>query len=575
MPRPADPASGERAEKRARAEPAAAQVVHALQLPDALMSDVFNLLGLRESWPLRAVCRRWRKVIQDMQWGSFELRVDQSGAAVQDSLSAIFERRKLRLSPGASVSLRSELEPIVCTTDDAEDDAEDDARETVSAAAAAAARQSHRRAAEATCGLLAAITRSHAGPAQPRRVIIELVKGYFPMSEDFVCVYLLGVLRALRPPEGAASGSGSGLESLSVGLVSKEPVRWPLPGWAPMPWPQPEELGAALAPLGALRSLDLYFDHLDVGVGPGHAAVIAASCPLLRTVALGPSGGASDRATLAELAPLARLESLALVDLGRTEADSMSDGLDALSYGAASRTLRTITVTSRCAYQAGAFPSRSADAFFASVRFSEGLALALRRMRRLESFAALEVRCDSTPLASIPALGDIASLRELSLDFGGFRHDPDHGALALRAVAEALSRLPRLERLWAHLWPFDIGPEDVAAFLGSAGVKRTLAGLDLVLNGPLEEAEAEAILALPALQRVSLGFYLGDYTLSIRPFEILLEGLRPQVAASVNLKCFEFPDDDDVAIDEAANTIAKMFAARQPAPAAAATHPHA
>eukprot|EP00741_Cyanophora_paradoxa_P024942 tig00000056_g24076.t1 len=159
--------------------PQAAPAIDAL--PDAILSDVLKTLGLRAGWPLRGVCRRWRRVAEDTPWPSLELRFRSGGggpapapaAAASDAsgagprpnasggdrfeeacgaLSTLFEQRKLRLAGGASVALRPELAPGPSRR----------------AADVAEARQRHRGALEAACRLLAAITRSYyanCGPA--------------------------------------------------------------------------------------------------------------------------------------------------------------------------------------------------------------------------------------------------------------------------------------------------------------------------------------------------------------------------------------------------------------------------
>eukprot|EP00741_Cyanophora_paradoxa_P000037 tig00000057_g35.t1 len=331
-------------------------------VPDAVLSGVFKALGPRASWPLRRVCGRWRRVVEEMEWASFELRikaadVDMSRAAAHeaseqgdesayDVLSALFERRRLRLSAGASVSLRPELSRLVAFD-------RNDGRSV------AAAHQIHRRRVEAACGLLRAIARSHSGPSQPREVSIELMRDMQDISDDvddrelaiiaarqvdkdFLRSYLLGVLSALQPAEGAASSS---LESLSVsfnsGLFKEFGVTFG-EGLEEMrsktrPWPAPADLRAALAPFAQLRSLSLFFGVYDKGAQPEAAEAIAGACPLLRSVRL----LARDEAVLAAFAPLAHLQQLAVI-FSTFGAPDVSDGVVALADGPAGQSLQSI-----------------------------------------------------------------------------------------------------------------------------------------------------------------------------------------------------------------------------------------
>eukprot|EP00741_Cyanophora_paradoxa_P000059 tig00000057_g56.t1 len=344
-------------------------------LPDALLGDVFKALGPQASWRLRGVCRRWRRVVEETEWASFELRIkaadvdvsppaaaadaasgagpEQSDESAYGALSALFERRRLRLSAGASVSLRPELSRLVPF-------------DRISERSRDAAEQIHRRRVEAACSLLSAIARSasHSGSAQPREVSIEFFKSteYLFCDHDsdvdeaveaarclvrqvgrgFVRDSLLEALRALRmrPPDGAASA----LESLSVGFgCSSATGREASANF--IPWPAAAELRAAFAPFSQLRSLSLFFGDLDDGAVPEGAAAAAAACPLLQSIRVCARRD-SESGVLAALAPLAHLERIALVSTSAVYSD-LTGGLVALADGAAGKCLRSIAFVTK------------------------------------------------------------------------------------------------------------------------------------------------------------------------------------------------------------------------------------
>eukprot|EP00741_Cyanophora_paradoxa_P017028 tig00020951_g16447.t1 len=205
---------------------------------------------------LGTLVKRWRQVIEQTEWPDVDLRI------------------KLRLG-GASLCLRVELP---------------------SGPFAIAGADSGMM--FAVCRLLAAITTSGSRSVLPRpkQAVVELLGGPCPFDFDvddedreavdysgFVSAYLLGVLRALRPAEGAAST----LESLSVGITHEEfarPRYLGYPGRSPYAWPRANELQAALAPFGQLHTFTVSFNGSDSGVGPDAAAAIANCCPLLRSL---------------------------------------------------------------------------------------------------------------------------------------------------------------------------------------------------------------------------------------------------------------------------------------------------
>eukprot|EP00741_Cyanophora_paradoxa_P010915 tig00020553_g10552.t1 len=510
------------------------------------MSDIFRALGLRTSWPLRGVCRRWRRVVEETEWANFELKGAaasgehaQSGESAYEAAAAMIEKRKLRLGGGASVTLRPEIVEVA--------DTEGDSRRSWEAGELA-----NRRTLEAARRLLAAIARSHSGssggPAQLREVTVEVCgnasesRDYSrQVDKDFVRAYLLGVLEALRPPEGAASG----LEGLSVGLTVADRGR----SGRFLAWPDAAELRAALAPFGALRSLTLSFEHSH-GCCPKAAAAIAAACPLLRALLVSPSFRAAG-GVLAALSRLAHLQRLTVVDERMSTRDGVSEGVAALAEGPAGASLAAVAFVRgewpAVPYRRGEFPRLSPEARYCFVGLSDEAWGALGRMPRLESFRSLRFGGESAAAAAL-AFGRLASLREarLIVSFCSATSDPDRTRATLRALADAIYSAPRLERLQLRLLSVPThnqaasprGPagEDVASLLGGAGVQRALAHLFLSLDRPLSGAEAAAIAALPALEDLRLCADIRPPApVDLRPYEVLRDGLRPEVAVRVNL----------------------------------------
>eukprot|EP00741_Cyanophora_paradoxa_P003724 tig00000093_g3619.t1 len=502
-------------------------------LPDAVVSEVFRSLGLQASWSLRGVCRRWRRIIEETEWPSFELRTDEDELAYGKHVHA-----------GASIELGPDWLEM-----------------------------------QSACSLLSAL------------VIFEVL-GSEQCDErfgnDFLADYLRRALQALRPPEGAASV----LEGLHLYLSNGQ--------YAPMmlmPLPPAAELRAALAPLGQLRSLTLLFPLLDNGLLPEDAAAIAAACPLLRSLSARPELRLGS-AVVAALAPLARLERLAvLLDIPEDykgapeELVELDGGLAALADGPAGESLRTIhflheeLVDGRqLLYGEESFP-RLSDAdlrsyHFSSVRVSDDALRALSRMPRLECVEPLRFRFDRVSPAAVRALGRTAALQRLHLRVAGSMRsgledgdsdadeDDDAGTDpgdAFAALAGALSALPSLSRLRLELVSCKATrPEHVAGLLTSAGARRALAELDLSVHArraPFSEAEAEAIAALPRLERLRLSL-APSY---LRPFEIL--GRLPrEVAVKADLKnaargLVRAPD-----LADARAQIDRLLAGRRPYP---------
>eukprot|EP00741_Cyanophora_paradoxa_P020823 tig00000055_g20102.t1 len=260
---------------------------------------------------------RWRRVVEETEWAVVELRI-KGGTAIDSKIRAAEFGESSSSSSSPTRSLFSEL--------------------------------------------------FEKTKLRPREVTIERLKGEDgdqivgdpDVNANLISAYLLGVLRALRPPEGAASS----LEGLRVGFcfcldLDRFPSR-DIGNRIKLPWPRAPELRAALAPFGALRSLALdvmisgvhkslafQFSGLDEGISPHAAAAIAAACPLLRSLSLPlrPSGSpTSTSAVLAALAPLAHLQQLAVVlDGVRSGAKvNVAAGLAALADGPAGKSLRKI-----------------------------------------------------------------------------------------------------------------------------------------------------------------------------------------------------------------------------------------
>eukprot|EP00741_Cyanophora_paradoxa_P002528 tig00000076_g2452.t1 len=538
-------------------------------LPDAVVSSVFKTLGTQAMWPLRCVCRRWRQVIEETEWPSFELRTDDKKPELKKSASgagagsapsrhgaaaALVEKRKLRLGDGASVSLGAGWREV-----------------------------------EAACGLLAALVRSGGGggsgaaSAQPREVVFRVLgsedgdeeDGY---GEDFLSRFVLGALRELRPPGGAPSR----LESLHLCLWNGEFTQILY-----MSLPPASDLRTALSPFGKLLSLTFYFQAVHNGVTPEAAAVVAAACPLLRSLSFRPDFD-SESAALAALAPLAHLERLALLfndehsDLC-VEVDASGGGFGTIADGPAGRSLRSLFFLdedavggsdaflrlsrvvarrldrfapkdfSEAAFRALARLPRlerlepvAVDArrldHFARAELSEAAARAVLRLPRLERLEPLRFYLEDVSPDAIRALGGAACLRELFLRLEDGRAP---SAAALGALGEAIAALPCLSRLRIELHARSTGPGEVAALLSSAGARRSLAGLDLVLSRPFSEAEAEALAALPALPALRRLFLFAlppplESSAALRPYEILAR-LGPEVAVKVDLVSSALP----------------------------------
>eukprot|EP00741_Cyanophora_paradoxa_P004476 tig00000806_g4345.t1 len=527
-------------------------------LPDAILGDALRALGLSECWPMRRVCRRWKRVVEETDWSSVALYL--KGVEGCDAALERFEERKLRLSSGASVSLQLEFDNIWEMHKKMDDSI---VEERVWAASAAARR------------LLDVIAHKHTGPAGPREVAVELVcTQWFALElkhlgDNFLPAYVIGVLEALRPADGSAPAAASALESLAIGLATGGDAgfqKFHHNDDKGLPWPSAVDLRAALAPFGKLRSLTLGFNSADAGASPEAAASIAAACPRLRSLGFAPQKESVDR-VLAALAPLAHLE-----DLGVMRSVFSEAGLAALADGAAGKSLREIPFsasTSLCKRREQPRALQWSQTGCATCSFRGPVLLALSRMPKLESVGPLMMSSTLGP-DEVRELGRIASLRKLSLRFHGYGIEADSGNPAiLRALGDALSSLPCLEEVDLGLQNHVGFPDDVVAFLGGAGVRRALTDFILVHEDdrPLAEAEAEAIVALPALRRLHVNYAArfpdrpGPF--EARPFEVL-RGLRPEVEVRVNVK-HSFDREEAKGVERAKAAINASFAGRYPA----------
>eukprot|EP00741_Cyanophora_paradoxa_P001504 tig00000492_g1456.t1 len=80
-------------------------------LPDGVLSQIFELLGLRTVAVARLMCRRWRNVAETFEWRNLELAVesveqlDQIASQIASGGQECGGRRWIRLAPGASLRL--------------------------------------------------------------------------------------------------------------------------------------------------------------------------------------------------------------------------------------------------------------------------------------------------------------------------------------------------------------------------------------------------------------------------------------------------------------------------------------
>eukprot|EP00741_Cyanophora_paradoxa_P001777 tig00000073_g1723.t1 len=476
------------------------------------------MLGLRESWPLRGVCRRWRRVVEEREWASVDLRI--KGVSGTAALSALLGggARKLRLSAGSSVALRPELAAGEEEADSEQAAASDDLDAYRPRLRPSARRgggeswrpASHERWLEAALIALAAVataadpTAAAAGQPQPqpRAVTGELLgcngRLRVPSLGAFLSAYLLGVLRALRPAAAVAGQSKRKSKSK----------------------PAPAPAAASALESLSLRSLTLCFGEFDGGVGPEAAAAIAAACPLLRSIVLQPDVNEGAK-VVAAFAPLAHLEDLLLLIGGSFF--NASEGILALAGGPAGQSLKSFAFTRRRGlFKEGNFPMQY-PSYPESADIDSEAVLALSRMPKLECIKKMQIILYPFDPAAILPPGRIASLREIWLGIPPPPPPPPpppdlvQGLGPPRAPAagggDLLPPPPLQTRPGAHARrrPGEPrSPPPPRPRLSRLGLELTLAGgraspladLVLCLDEPLPEAAAGAIVALPALERL-------------------------------------------------------------------------
>eukprot|EP00741_Cyanophora_paradoxa_P024491 tig00022075_g23647.t1 len=458
---------------------------------------------------------RWRRVIEETEWASVELRLkplswrgdgdrpaDEPGAEAAPAGRGVAAERvcsslmikSLRLggAAGCRIAVRAELDDA--STPDAPD---------LNPAAEAAA--------SCACRLVEFIAGRGRPRPQLREVVVELIAGDrivmngAHLDPAFASALLLGALRALRPPEvGGAAGCGpsrSALETLSVGITGGRARRFD-DETRELAWPAAAELRAALAPFPALASLTVSLNGLDAGAGPEEAAAVAAACPLLRSLALRPA----DAAALGALAPLAHLQQLTLMldcEYSSSGLDA-TDGLAALAGGPAGRSLRRIDfIGARGYFMAGEFPrqvesprpSLSGPSYL-SLTTPPGAVSALARMPNLAAVGPLRFSTEFSDPATATALGRATSLREAFIHVNFCDYFAICGQRTptfIRALTDSISRAPP---------PPGAACDDSG--IRSNGARRALAHLDLHLDRPTTPAEREALRRLPNLRTLRL-----------------------------------------------------------------------
>eukprot|EP00741_Cyanophora_paradoxa_P018062 tig00021037_g17441.t1 len=299
--------------------------------------------------------------------------------------------------------------------------------------------------------------------------------------------------------------SCSCLESVSVGITStprESDRKRLLTVWGPE---DRSALREVMRPFSGLRSLNLSSPFFE-GLNREGAAIIAEACPNVSTLHLTADFQVIS-GVLSALASLPNLQHLSASDANpKTVTVSFANGLEALADGAAGRTLRSI-------------------GFFGE----QGLFNRMPNLESIQPFLVDSDICMAMAQERITSLGRIAGLREASVAFIDMV-DAGKTSEALRALAEALSRLPRLEKLTLDFsMNYACGDADVdyASLLESPGVRRRLASLRMALRS---EADALAVLGLPALRHLRVSTGLG----SLRPLEVL-RGLRPDVELEVRV----------------------------------------
>eukprot|EP00741_Cyanophora_paradoxa_P009817 tig00000147_g9510.t1 len=454
-PHPSAPSSedAELAEsERARAPPIE-------QLPDAVLSQVLERVGLHGAALARAVCRRWRDAAEAVSWARLEVDVRSGSAEHADVLALLLVgapapacggapslRRWIRVAPGASLRLRV--------------------------------------AAVSTCGLHAATLWSSGVALLAACAAAASGGGLGEVEVEFrrrasprAC---LADLLAALAPLGAVGPDGAGRGALRRLALRSEGLRKDF-GYDAFP-PAPE-LERLLRPLAALERLVL---PVCSAADRPAAAALARSLPRLRELEVNLEGyGAAGG-----LAALPSLECLAVEDGATGALRDPPDAvplLEGLAAGPAALSLKELRVP--------ALLSRAA------LRALPRLA-ALERLRGPFSVCADVGGDDLAGLGSLPALRSLGLLRLCPAG-------PEAAAQQLAGLAAALARSAALTDL-----DLRIGPPPPAAALEElaalAGAARGRLSLEMEVDlAPGRPAEVAAALAAAPPRRLALAVAVG------------------------------------------------------------------
>eukprot|EP00741_Cyanophora_paradoxa_P001506 tig00000492_g1458.t1 len=319
-------------------------------LPDGVLSQIFELLGLRTVAVARLMCRRWRNVAETFEWRNLELAVesveqlDQIASQIASGGQECGGRRWIRLAPGASLRLEVDRRAGVLRASDGQKSPWEAALALASACAAASGGLGE---VDLTC--------DSSGPSRS-------------------CFG--GLLGALAPPGGAACAALRSVSIQARGLFSSYDCKG---------LPAPAEFEPLLRPFPNLEGLSL---PVCCTADRASAAALAQSLPRLKRLEM--SVGRFD--AVAGLASLSSLEFLQI----HNEAFEPPDAaplIEGLASGPAARSLKELFCV--------------ADLSGAALR-------ALPRLAALESFCGpLGLKADAGA-DDVAALGSCAALKSLA-----------------------------------------------------------------------------------------------------------------------------------------------------------------
>eukprot|EP00741_Cyanophora_paradoxa_P018915 tig00021105_g18260.t1 len=442
--------AGERSAKRTRAGvPAGAGVVECsiVDLPDGVLGHVLQSVSLARAWPLRAVCRRWRSVIESKAWEDVKLRSNDRADFQQ--LASLLRSEKVKLAARASVRL------------DARMGAESENNFSLVASA---------------CAVLAACNKD----GSVAEADVCFVAEHRGSLDSVVHAFILGTLAALRPQRAARSA----LEKLSIRLQKPAPANQD-EGYVARLRVQSdqqataEDLQASLQPLSSLRSLELMPNAFPVDSAA--AAAIARSLPNLQAIHFQPS----DCRALAALAPLSALRDVVScwhTFIYDTDPSEFGDAFSTLANGPAGKSLRSIVLD----------PDDS-DKFFPID------STCLHAIAKFPFLEEIVIDLSSDELES----ADLAAFKSSSLRNVSVRLDVEErlSVERLRALASAFASCPNLSSLTLDLEiSYDTvdgdvheepDPEALSRLLRAC--RQFLCGLTLDVRRPLSASEAEAI----------------------------------------------------------------------------------